>query len=244
MSTLVDTLALRPADVAGAQYIGLWVIAIVAVSVVRPPVFLRGLDPELIPDRTRAFAWFYQRLYAAMVLGCAAWLGVSLSDGGPSDFGFAWGRIDRALGLIAGIILVASPAFMALQGREALAKTYPEIRIRRWTGRLLSNNRTTWVAYLSAYEGLLRGVCLFGIAAWSSPLLAVLLTSALDISAHARRPPGEVAARVPLALALGVGTLWSGSVLGACVAQSLLMLTAETLGRSASAGLSPRERRS
>ncbi len=210
----------------------LWILAMFGAALVRPGLFLRGLDPDLTPDRTRAYAHFYHRMASGVVFGTAAWVGTAFSGMTAAAAGFGWGRFERTLVFILAVLLIALP-LMALRSRTGDFRShYPEIRIRRWTGRLTSNNRTTWLIYAGAYEALLRGVCLFALAAWSGPASALAITVALDVSAHAHRPTDEVIIRLPLAFALGTGALWTGSTLGPWIIHFALILAAESFGRT------------
>ena len=235
MTPLPDIFAVRPDDTAVLLAIVLWTAALYASSLIRPDLFMEGLEPDLTPDRTRAYAWFYHRVCGAMFFGAAAWLGTRVIEIDAASFGFTWGRFDRTIASVVAIAIVTAPLLVAYSRRPTYRTVYPEIRIRRWSGRMLSNNRTTWMLYLGAYEAMLRGVCLFTLAAWASPAIAVLVTSALDIAAHAKRPAAEVALRLPLAIALGTAALWSGSILGPWVSHVLVVIAAESLGRPATA---------
>ena len=232
MTTLSEIWAVPASAQSTLAVLVLWTFALYGTALLPAQLFMRGHSPDLVHDRMRAYAWFYHRMVAGLLFGTAAWLGTWLDGREAVAYGFSWGRFERTVVLVGVVLLVALP-LMALRNRSHPFKEhYPEIRIRRWTGRMISNNRTTWLIYVGAYESMLRGVLLFSLAASWGPAPAIATTVALDLSTHARRPASEVAARLPLSIVLSAGALWTGSILGPWLTHATLVLAAESLGRS------------
>ena len=231
MSDLADILATGSRDRDLLLVLGIWALACLAAALPRPQVFLPDVEGAMVSERTRAYAWFYQRLASASVFATATWVGLQLRGGAASTYGFAWGRFDRTLIFVA-LASVVGLSMVAARSRQSDFKDHhPEIRIRRWTGRMLSNNRTTWLLYVAGYESLFRGFCLFALVDVLSPAAAIAVTTTFEVASHARRPGLEALIGLPMGVVLGIGALWTGSVLGPWVVHSLLILAAETIGR-------------
>ena len=233
MSDLFAIFSYQPRDLPLIGVIVAWTVGYGLFTLfLTPALFLRGRDVDLISDRTRAYAWFYHRLFGGLLMGAVAWLAIWWSGGTVAAYGWRLGRFDRAVAFVVVVLAVAIPAVIRRSRHADFRAHHPEIRIRRWTGRLLSNNRTTWFVYVAGYEFLLRGFVLFALVGIVGTLPALVLTVALDFAVHLKRPTVEAAAVIPMAIALGIGTLWTGSIIGPWLAHGVIIMTAETLARS------------
>lgn len=239
---LGDIVALRAEDASLLRVLGLWLFSFtVSSALLRPQAFLRGLDPDFIPDRTRAYAWFYHRLSSAAVFGGAAWLGIRRAGNTGADHGFTWNHFDQTVVFLVLFAVVSAPLIFGWSRQSEFRHHHPELRIRRWTGRMISNNRTTWLVWAGGYESLVRGYCLFALAEIAGPGPAIAMVAALEVGLRTHRPSFEVLATVPMSLAFSIGALWTGSIAGPWLAHSATILAAESLGRSANGVVAPTE---
>jgi membrane protease YdiL (CAAX protease family) len=91
-------------------------------------------------------------------------------------------------------------------------KDYPQIRVSKWTTRLLLINLGLWTAYLIAYEFLFRGVLLFvcyhSLGFWP----AAAINIALYATTHIPKGGGETFGTFPYGLVLCFATISTGSI--------------------------------
>ncbi len=127
------------------------------------------------------------------------------------------------LGLMA---LILPVMWITSQKADHLAQ-YPQVRYPRWTPGILTGSALSWVAYLSGYELLFRGLL------WSVSLnhLTLPWAIALNIFLYAlvHWPKGrvEVLASIPFGLVIIWATIHTGSLWVAVLAHCALALSDE-----------------
>ena len=110
-------------------------------------------------------------------------------------------------------------------GRPDNIRTYPQLRVFRWTSRLLFLNCLSWLFYLAVYEILLRGFLLFP-SIQSLPLsYAILLNLLLYSLAHLPKGRKETLGAIPFGLLLCVLTALTGNIWNAFIIHSTLALS-------------------
>lgn len=99
---------------------------------------------------------------------------------------------------------------------------YPQIRFKQWDLRLLLVNSLSWLAYMTAYEVLFRGILLFG----TLPLLgapgAILLNMALYSLTHIPKGLKETLGALPVGFLFCSITLYTGSIWIALLVHGML----------------------
>ncbi len=104
-------------------------------------------------------------------------------------------------------------------------KTYPQLRISRWTTSLLFFNCLSWMIYLAGYEIILRGF-LFFPSMHSLPLTyAILLNLILYSLAHLPKGSRETWGSIPFGLLLCILTAITGNIWNAFLIHSALAVS-------------------
>ncbi|MDX2431639.1 MAG: CPBP family intramembrane metalloprotease [Bacteroides sp.] len=120
--------------------------------------------------------------------------------------------------IIASYFQAASPANLAI---------YPQIRIEKWSGRILALSAGSWIAFLVAYEFFFRGFLLFASLTVLDPWSAIALNCSLYGFAHFYKGPGETFGAVLVGIILCYITLQTGNIWSAVVIHSTMALSNE-----------------
>ena len=104
---------------------------------------------------------------------------------------------------------------------------YPQIRIEKWTGKLLAANSITWIIYLIGYESLFRGLLLFTFEEWLGASIAVAVNVCLYALVHIPKGVKEAVGAIPLGIFLCWITLKTGNIWSAVMIHIVLALSNE-----------------
>lgn len=167
-----------------------------------------------------------QRLLGAIYLGVIP-LVVTLLVAPTSlaEVGLRLGKVVPGLLFVAGFSGVAVVGARLTAPKQAARGRYPQIVHpdgARWPARLVLANAATWAVYLLGYEILLRGVLLTSLARVMHPWPAIAVTTLAYAWAHLPKHPSETIGSLPLGLVFGGITLYTGSILPAFVAHTVM----------------------
>ncbi len=143
----------------------------------------------------------------------------------PYDYGLSFKNFAGSLlwiGILSVIIVIIN--FIAARHPDNL-KTYPQIRIKQWSGSLFLLSAVGWMVYLFGYELMFRGLLLFSclpvFGYWPSIAVNVSFYSLVHIPKGLR----ESLSSLLLGFVLCVLTIWTGSIWIAFFTHCVLAIT-------------------
>ena len=169
-----------------------------------------------------------QRFWGLLFLGVLpAFFIIVLPEKSLEDFGAGYTWLEPPpwwLGLVLVFILIAGYYSARQPGNLEM---YPQIRVRKWTYRLLTISGLSWVVFLVGYEFLFRGFLLYASLAVMDIWPAIALNCALYALAHLYKGPGETFGAIPLGILLCYLTLRTGNIWTAVGIHSVMALSNE-----------------
>jgi membrane protease YdiL (CAAX protease family) len=151
----------------------------------------------------------------------------------PASFGLGfsfllpppwWSYLILPLLITVSYFQASSPANLAM---------YPQIRIEKWSGKLLALSGLSWIAFLVAYEFFFRGFLLFASLTVLDPWAAIALNCSIYGFAHFYKGPGETFGAIIVGVLLCYLTLRTGNIWSAVIIHSLMALSNEWFSLSA-----------
>lgn len=184
------------------------------------------------PDRSPA-AVYRMRAVGALLLGAIPLaITVALTGLDPEAVGLCRGRPEPALRIL-GPLTPVILWLVARGARGAVARgEVPSVLRPRSTLRDHVLDGATWLIYLSGYELLFRGILLLGLVPTLGTSAAIAVSTSLYVLAHLHKGAGETLGSLPVGLLLASATVQSGSIAGAVVVHTLIVLTADWRGRA------------
>ncbi len=156
-----------------------------------------------------------------------AWVGILFLDLHPVTL-FLFkpnGKYFAEIVVITAIILIFINSLNA--GNESIQKSYPELRLRKWSTGSLLIEAFGWIIYLLGYEYLFRGILLFtSVDAFGIPT-AITINLAIYSGLYLQKRLKEAVAAIPFGALLCYITLESGSVLPAIIIHCIQAISAE-----------------
>jgi len=122
--------------------------------------------------------------------------------------------------------LVAIASYFQSSSVANLAN-YPQIRIEKWTPKIVVSSATSWIAFLVAYEFFFRGFLLFVSLTVLDPWPAIALNCSLYGFAHFYKGPGETFGAVFVGVVLCYLTIQTGNIWCAVALHSVMALSNE-----------------
>lgn len=122
------------------------------------------------------------------------------------------------------VIIIASHFQAASPGNLAV---YPQIRIEKWSNKIVALSAGSWIAFLIAYEFFFRGFLLFASLTVLDPWPAIALNCSLYGFAHFYKGPGETFGAIAVGVLLCYITLLTGNIWSAVLIHSLMALSNE-----------------
>lgn len=164
-------------------------------------------DP--IPHRNLIFA---QRALGFMLFGpLAAFLGYVLLSNPLSQTGIRFLR-PKEVALWAGVLLSSLLIFNFFSAKTNVnQRTYPQIRISRWSPLFFTLNAATWLLFLLGYEYLFRGLLFFPALEIMGLWPAIGLNIALYSLVHIPKGIQEVLGALPFGVILCLAAYDTGS---------------------------------
>ncbi len=104
---------------------------------------------------------------------------------------------------------------------------YPQMRVNKWTIRMLIISALSWMVYLAAYEFMFRGFFLFAIYETLGTTAAIVITTSIYSLVHVPKGAKEAVGAIPLGILLGYLSLITGNILIAYVVHVSMALTNE-----------------
>ncbi len=129
-----------------------------------------------------------------------------------------WSYLALPVIIVASYFQSSSPANLAI---------YPQIRIEKWTGRILILSAASWIFFLVAYEFFFRGFLLFGSLTEMDPWPAIALNCTLYGFAHLYKGPGETFGAVVVGVLLCYLTIHTGNIWSAVAIHCVMALSNE-----------------
>jgi membrane protease YdiL (CAAX protease family) len=104
---------------------------------------------------------------------------------------------------------------------------YPQIRIEKWSSKIVALSAGSWIAFLVAYEFFFRGFILFASLTVLDPWSAIALNCSLYGFAHFYKGPGETFGAIAVGVLLCYLTLVTGNIWSAVIIHSVMALSNE-----------------
>ncbi len=230
-ATLAEALPWHASDLGPVVLFTVAAAAYVAYHFGASAAALRRFAPPRLAEEARdTWAIYAQRAAGAILLGVvpAGIVGLVLGSV-PWDYGLALGPAGPTLAWIGGPLLVLGPVLFAASRRPAEARSFPRLKVRVWTPRIVAGNSLTWAVYLLGYELFFRGLLLLHAAAWFGPWPGLAVVTALYTWAHLPTEASEAAGCVVMGFVFGAMTLHTGSVVSAFVLHLIIANGAELM---------------
>lgn len=180
-------------------------------------------------ERTKVYWILFQKLTGFIFLGILPALAMLMMPVTLKQVGVSFQNLTQSLLWIAGLgtLIIVVNLFAARKpGNLAM---YPQIRIARWTPRILAASSLGWALYLLGYEFIFRGVLLFlcvpVIGLWPSVVMNVSFYALVHLPKGMR----ETVASIPMGLLLCLLTLKTGTIWVAYFAHVILALSNDYL---------------
>jgi len=122
------------------------------------------------------------------------------------------------------IILVASYFQASSPGNLTM---YPQIRVKKWSKKIIALSAGSWIAFLVAYEFFFRGFLLFASLTVLDTWPAIALNCALYGFAHFYKGPGETFGAIAIGVILCYMTILTGNIWSAVIIHSFMALSNE-----------------
>lgn len=143
-----------------------------------------------------------------------------------TDYGLSPPGLDTYLYLIlSGLIIIPVNYYNARSSRNL--EMYPQIRSKIWSLQLLSLSAISWIAYLVAYEFMIRGFLLYSILPMLGLWPAIMVNTLIYSLIHFHKGYKEVVAAIPLGILLCYLTYVTGNIWTAVFAHIILALSNE-----------------
>lgn len=169
-----------------------------------------------------------QRGWGVLFLGLATLLVILLGfkeKPGAFGLGFSfivsppwWSYLAIPLIVIASHFQAATPDNLAV---------YPQIRIEKWSNKIVALSAGSWIAFLVAYEFFFRGFILFASLTVLDPLPAIALNCSFYGFAHFYKGPGETFGAMAVGVLLCYLTIITGNIWSAVLIHSVMALSNE-----------------
>lgn len=182
--------------------------------------FFRSLADAYHPTAARFVS---QRYTGALFLGVLPLLIYPLAtQSGLADIGLGLSLHPHAKYWVPGLWMVIFLVHY-LHGRQPdhLA-VYPQVRASNWDLRLVLINSASWLAYMTAYEILFRGILLFGTLPLLGAPAAILLNMSLYSLTHIPKGLKETLGALPVGFLFCTITLYTGTIWIALLVHSML----------------------
>ena len=180
-------------------------------------------------EKTRVRWVLFQKLTGFIFLGLLPALAMMTIPVSLKQVGVSFHNLPESLLWIAGLGTVIIVVNLFAARKPDNLDLYPQIRIARWTPRILAASSLGWALYLLGYEFIFRGVLLFLCV----PVFGVWPSIVLNVSFYAlvHLPKGvrETVASIPMGLILCLLTLKTGTIWVAWFAHVILALSNEYL---------------
>jgi membrane protease YdiL (CAAX protease family) len=183
------------------------------------------LERLLGKERSLVALVIYQKQTGVLFLGIIPFLCCFIVfDHSMKFYGLTLQNFGMSMLYLLGLAVIIVPLTLFSARKPDIYATYPQIRMQRWTPRLVAFNTLNWILYLLAYEFLFRGILLMllvpVLGVWPSIFINVALYSATHIPKGAK----ETISAIPFGLALCLITLHTGSIMVAFLAHVMLAL--------------------
>ena len=169
-----------------------------------------------------------QRSWGVLFLGLASLLIIVLFlKKAPACYGLVFSFLNPPPWwsyLVIPLIITASYFQSASSANLAM---YPQIRIEKWSRKLVAISALSWIAFLVAYEFFFRGFLLFASLTVLDPWQAIALNCALYGFAHFYKGPVETFGALMVGVVLCYLSILTGNIWSAVAIHSLMALSNE-----------------
>ncbi|MDD5508979.1 MAG: CPBP family intramembrane metalloprotease [Bacteroidales bacterium] len=225
MFAIPDNVHLLPAFAITA-----FTLCYVTYSIIAGSLSLRNrMESRYGEEKTKVRWILFQKLTGFVFLGLLPALAMLTLPVSLKQVGVSLHNLPESLLWIAGLgtVLVVVNLFAARKP-DNLAM-YPQIRIARWTPRILAASSLGWALYLLGYEFIFRGVLLFLCIPVMGIWPSIVLNVAFYALVHLPKGPRETIASIPMGLILCLLTLKTGTIWVAYFSHVILALSNEYL---------------
>lgn len=109
--------------------------------------------------------------------------------------------------------------------RRKIFNMYPQIRVKHWDTRLMTQYASGWVIYMLGYEMLFRGLLLFPLADGLGVWPAIAINVVLYMSSHIPKGADETFASLFFGPLMCYVTLSTGTIWAAWIIHSILVVS-------------------
>ena len=194
----------------------------------RSATFLRAVEERWGIERAEVAQWYLRRLCGFFFLGVVPLtLTFTFTEMDFQKYGFWPVSLNKytiwTCILSAAVVLVN---YFNAQ-KTANLSMYPQIRVLRWSKRLLVGSGITWIIYLIAYESLFRGLLLYTFEVWFGAMIAVSVNVCIYVMVHIPKGVKEAVGAIPLGIIMCWITLKTGDIWSAVVIHIVMALSNE-----------------
>jgi membrane protease YdiL (CAAX protease family) len=125
-------------------------------------------------------------------------------------------------GILACLII---PLTLFSARKKDTQEMYPQMRIERWTAKLVFTNSLNWALYLFAYEFLFRGILFMLIYPKVGVIPAIAINTAIYSCTHIPKGMKEALSAIPFGIVLCLLTLETSTIWIAFLAHLVLALS-------------------
>src|SRR4030042_2949924 len=168
----------------------------------------------------------FQKLTGVLFLGILpGMICMSLLDYTLADYGINFYNLKSSLYYLLALSVIIIPLTAFSARKKATISTYPQIRTREWSSKLIIINTLNWTLYLFAYEFLFRGILLKTMLSTLGYWPAIVINTSLYSCTHIPKGATETLAAIPFGIILCMITIHTGSIWVAFLAHLILALT-------------------
>ncbi|MFH1319397.1 MAG: CPBP family intramembrane glutamic endopeptidase [Bacteroidota bacterium] len=185
--------------------------------------FIRGKSGA---DKEQASWVVFQRITGVIFLGLIpAFICLVLFDKTLVDYGVMIGNPVISLYWILGSGILIIIVNMIFAGKPGNMNIYPQIRAKVWSLGLIVINSVSWMAYLLAYEFLIRGFLLFSCERAFSQWQAIAINTVIYSLVHIPKGAKETIGAIPFGYILCLITFETGTIWVAFFSHVILALS-------------------
>ena len=187
------------------------------------------LERRFDEDTAALYAGVLQKVLGFVLLGVVPWTVAALwLPDNPSNHGVRLGDPSSTLAIVGVAALVFVPVNTLLARTPGFQKSYPQIRLPRWSTRGLVLNAASWALYLIGYEYFFRGFFLYSMVDAFGTWPAIMITTAVYVAVHLPKNAAECLGCIPMGIVFAAITLYTDSVLAAIGVHVLVAISAES----------------
>ena len=225
MPVFHDSVELLPVFAVTAFTAGYLLYAFIAGS----RILKSKMEVRFGTEKTNVYWILLQKLAGFLFLGLLPALAMLMMPVTLRQVGVSFINIPQSLLWIGGMGAVIVLVNLMAARKPGNLAMYPQMRITRWTPKILAISSMGWMLYLLGYEFIFRGVLLFLCIPVMGVWPSIVLNVSLYALVHLPKGPRETIASIPMGLILCLLTLKTGTIWVAYFSHVILALSNEYL---------------